>query len=71
MPLTKKRLRDLSEKGDIIMREILAYSPEERELFRITNEIGDSIRTDEETLMTVIVLINTSQKLKKLKEWVN
>lgn len=55
----------------ISMRELRENSCEERELFKIVNTIGDSIRTDLETLMTVIVLIDTRKKLENFKQWVD
>lgn len=55
----------------ISMRELRENSREERELFKIVNTIGDSIRTGSETLMTVIVLIDTKKKLESFKRWVD
>ena len=46
------------------------HSREEKIMFQIMNDIRDSVKVDEEVLMTITVLINTTEKLQKFKEWI-
>ena len=52
------------------MSKIKDYSQEESELFQIMNKIKDYVKVDKEVLMTIAVLINTTDKLQVFKEWI-
>ena len=52
------------------MPEILENSNEEMELFRIVKKIREKFKIHKEVAYTIIVLIDTTQKLQKLKDWI-
>lgn len=52
------------------MAKIVTRSREMYELFRITKQLEEKLNLSDEEVDTVLYLINTTERLQALKEWV-
>ncbi len=57
-------------KGILKMAKIVTRSREMYELFRITKQLEEKLNLSDEEVDTVLYLINTTERLQALKEWV-